>query len=806
MKKILLILILLFWVGMASAETGYLNASAGAGNSYAADGGTGSALSGVTWADFNFDIANYNRITTLNITLTTGFTFSKASDAGTFTVVEGAGNSGSGTWSFDSTTKVLHYNFYNTVVAASPLRLTLSKAISVAPTNMAQFFEAGCDAVSSTKPIVLVDDGLTGMCTNAGISAWSYIAQTQKTFSNYYTVTYSLGSVFINVDKSSTSIQTKISVLNLTTLKYIEPTFNTLTFDYGYVYDNGLVLKMEDSSGNYDQVTVNTTSCSLGVCTGAPTPTPTPIIDPLTHAGILWNHDNYTLNDIATIQYLIESSILNFAYNFNIRIYDNSGTEVNRFDNLDVSTLSGSVQYQLNSVGNYRAEFYQSLCVLGICADTLLDTKSVSVNLYPSYITINSPVIAGKSFNASYIFGNAVLAQGELNSVVIQKLTNGQLLPFSTTSLGNNNINVSTSYNISLIVDSKGSYTATLFDISRGNIATTQFNAVEGFIPPTNNLSTSFIKTDKDSYLLDDEIIVSYGLDNTNYSNGSLSKYVAFYNYDNNVYDIIFSNGIAIPIYSQLDIFKTPIMASATCTGSDIQCYESTTRNFLTGNTGVQLRAKTSTGTDILLAEHNITINKVDSSGYGLVIGKTQLCLNEETSISVYSPTDGQLFIWITNSYGGRTLIKGYSFNTNKTVKFQSSTAGNYPIELLDSNGSTYQENWINVKSSCDAFPTPTPTPIHTIGGGGESASEITSMLTSNLFWALIFSVGLMGFIAYKTRDGLPTAISGMTSLGVFTWMAWVPPAIFYSVLIIAAAVYLAPGIAAKFFNIGSGK
>ena len=101
----------LFLTCPASAESGWLNISAGSGNSYSADAGTGSALSGVTWRDFNFDVADYTSITNLNITLTTGFTFNKASDAGTFTVVEGTGNSGAGTWSFDSTTKVLQYNF-----------------------------------------------------------------------------------------------------------------------------------------------------------------------------------------------------------------------------------------------------------------------------------------------------------------------------------------------------------------------------------------------------------------------------------------------------------------------------------------------------------------------------------------------------------------------------------------------------------------------------------------------------------------------------------------------------------------------
>jgi hypothetical protein len=93
------------------------------------------------------------------------------------------------------------------------------------------------------------------------------------------------------------SVSSKIEVRNKTAQKYIEPTFNTNFFSYGYIYDNGLILKMSDSSGNYDQKTINS-SISGGTGAGA----------------ITTNKQNYIIGEAPIITWSITNPNSSYSY------------------------------------------------------------------------------------------------------------------------------------------------------------------------------------------------------------------------------------------------------------------------------------------------------------------------------------------------------------------------------------------------------------------------------------------------------------------------------------------------------------
>jgi hypothetical protein len=564
---------------------------------------------------------------------------------------------------------------------------------------------------------------------NLGYSFNSLSTVTFNTTSStygYLNLTKDLQNYKFNVSANNSLVFVNTSIVN----ESVYTTYNKgLNFNLTFIASGDSVLRtVTDSSGTFN-----------------PTPTvaPTPIINPLTHAGILWNKNSYTVNEVGTITYLIDSSILNFLANFNIRITDQT-SEVKRFDNLDVSTLTGNVQFQLPKTGSYTATLYQTICILGLCVDNSLDSKSVTVSLNPSYIYINSTVPVQTSFNATYIFGNSPLLQGGLNSVVIEFLGVDGYEPISTVSLNNSAIVGGVSYYVSLNVPKPGVYRFSLFDLSRGIISTTTANAVSTFIAPQTHVTKSILTTGKSSYFFGESILVNYAIDDTNYSNTNLQKYFMLQNIDNGIYT--FPGTV---LYNQIDSFELPIESgsvSAYCSQTTSTCYLSRF-GYYSGNNSLMLMT-TNGITNSTIVYANFTVSNTNTGGYGLDVGKDKQCTG--SIITIRTSGNGTLIVKLLKSGSSTQIdyqlynVSGNNLNNNLRLAFD----GDYEFILTDTTGNVQFTRYVKTTGNCAVSgTTPTPPPGAISQGqnqaGNAWGANLLNFIAMPAFWGLLlFLIG----------------------------------------------------------------
>ena len=244
------------------AESGTLNISAATSISaaYNSGGGTGQGRT-LNMSKMLFYSAGYNKVTKVEMTYTSGATFLYEANSSTFTLE--APNTGSGTASYSRTDKKMTLYFFDTTIISSPVSMIWANPIYTQITVS----DAGGGVGLLSGAVVGVNNPVLFPGTNTALGAQctlpnscSIIVQVSNAFYNTYDTTYNSGIVTVSIGKSMSSVASKIYIENLTANKLTESAFNTAGFNYSYIYDNGLVLKMYDLSGNFDYVTVNSTS------------------------------------------------------------------------------------------------------------------------------------------------------------------------------------------------------------------------------------------------------------------------------------------------------------------------------------------------------------------------------------------------------------------------------------------------------------------------------------------------------------------------------------------------------------------
>lgn len=759
----------------AFAETGTITISGTSLYHYQPTAGV-AASGNLQYENFTFRNSSYSTIAGYQIQFTTGqVQFYNNSGFSDFTII--SGGTGSGTFYYNKSGMYLAWVFNSgTVINSSSFRLSYSDTSVFSQWETIVLSAVFAGSPSDTEPISILSTTGGGfrscVCHTAGTVPFQD-ANVGSYTTNSYTVEYrTVGStIYYNATITKTNLPTKVQTRDYYGAQQTDALFNSTPSMFFYPYGIGLYLNISLSNGINITTLINSTGTPA-----TPTPAPTPTANPSTGAGIVWNKNNYTINEIGTITWLVESGILDSLYDFNIRISDSSG-EVQRFDNIDVSGLTGNVQYQFPVIGTYTASFHKDLCTfLGCISEIELDSKSVSVTLSPSYLFINSTIPSQITFNASYIFGTTPAIQGELNSVIIEFLGINGYESVSTTTLGNNNIVGGTSYNVSLIVPKPGTFRFTLFDISKGKLVSVIANAVNVFIPPQQHVTTSFITTDKSSYYFGESILVSYAYDDSNYSN--YQKFFSLNNTDNGIYT--FPGTV---LYDQVAMFELPISSGSIpgyCSGTTSTCYITSTTNFYAGNNRIDLMVKNS-AVNFSIANTTFTISNTNLEGYGFPAANTPVCTG--TTIVVRSSGNGTINVMLRQA--GATYQQSILYQTwnttgnNQTRYLKLAYDGDYAFYLLDTSGNTQFNYYVHASSASCAGATPIPSPR--IGGGLtpnlQAAEGLLSVFSNIAFYGFVIWLGIIsGTIAMMVRYGGQVSGTGIVFVG---WIA----AIFISLI-----------------------
>lgn len=786
MNKHIIIALLLFVLisGISAAESGTLTISAGSGISYN-PATTNSAGETPVFTTFKIDSTDYNHITRLDLSGTT-FTFGSNARSTPFTIT--SGGTGSGTATYSKPDARITWFFSNTTITGSPLVLSYSTNIFSDVTPTPGFWCYNTPGTPSSSVPVYVQTSLgSGLTSGAGCAGTttSYIAQMQQIFSNNYAVNYTSvteGVVAnVSIDKSMSTVASKINISNSTANKLSEPTFNTNSFSYSFLYDTGIAIRMSDSSGNTDFVIVNSTSYTGQGTT--PTPTPTPTVNPETGKGIIWDKSNYTLGETGVLSWAIGDSLWNLFSTQTVVIKKSDSGNV--FVSVaNIAAQTGSYQFLFSNCGaneiicgygTYEGIIYTNL--LGIFET---NREVATANVFPassSYILINSSVPIKTNLSATIFIGQGGVLFGNLKTQFLQE--DGTYIDdrlWSTTLVtGTQNVTV----NFAKI----GTYRLVVDDGGGGELASKLVSTFSNTIVPPYNISTSRIVLDKSLYNFDEILTGEYEVDSTNYSTG-YPTYIDVFNYDiNSITGEFYGQGFGLlPNWAdtslQVGSVGIPIQDSAPQPGFP-------GIRFVSGNNTIRLRiyniSATSSST---LAFYNFTLSRLNSNGYSLEIVPNDITIGSSVKINYVIPSASNItIVWPSNKE------TSYRVSNSSTITYKPTEVGTYYVYLKDSTGDIQVSRTLNVRAAA-------PTPAVTPNTQEQSTRDIGNLLASNIFWAFVMITGMMVVTGIEVRkkgaDALiPMLAVGILGLGAFTLVGWVPAWLLFAVilaLIVSAA------------------
>lgn len=774
---VLILIAFIFNVGIASANDVGTVTIQGASirDDYTLD--TGRVISPATissnWNVIYFDQTSTNHLVDFKVVLHPVWTATNLTNSSFFSIT--TNGSGTGFISYDNKQAnasefALYYFFDNNAVfTQSPITITLEKNILsniiIAP---AQTSFCSQNDLSSVKPIGLYSGGGGGCgATRPMTSAVIYSrANVGTTTNNSYNVTYFNNSQAFSIEITKETIGTKVQLYDdFANIYFTEPNFNTNSTSYFNNTNRGLTLNITTSDGGQAIRVINHTPGFVS----ANTPTVG-----ANGVGIVFDYDIYTPNTFANISWIRDHSIP-FGSVDTIVLSPPSGINVVLVTN---PASTGFIKNALSEIGNYKV-MYNRTGLFGLGTPVTLDSSTAIVtNENPSYIIANATVPSGIAFNASYLFGYTPAIQGELNSIKIERIDLQDITYYSTISLNNTNIVANTQYNISLTISGLGTYKLSLFDISRGFIANTTVRTIEVPIPIQRNISRSYIMTDLATYFKGDNIEISYGIDNTNFT-AYPEKYIR----------IIHSSGTNPETGRVLTTMQEDII--------NVEITEvSTWFKWFSGVNYVELHAKNST-TDILLANTSFTLAFIDSDGYGLEVSPSTLCTGGTVYIKTSSPNTTSVLLTVDvyqkNSNGNKILYYQTFVNgANRTRQLKLVFDGEYFFNLYDtSNASRFVKKVVVDSGNCEVVVTSTATPLTPEKAQG----DVTNLLTNSFFWALILIVGMMIATGVEMRQRqadamIPMVIVGFMGLAGFTLIGWVPAWITFSIILLLAVIF----------------
>ena len=782
------VILMLIAIGLlaypVNAETGSIQVVDSLMHPYTIGGGS-DASSIPIWNTVYWKTGTYNGISWFRM-YKIGFGFPYSYDSTTFNIT--AGGSGTGVVFYDANTKNITWVFENNnTYTSNPITLTYTRDILSAITSPtpSDCGSGTVPAVSDTQPI-----GFKRNCVfpaNSVLSA-TYETHMESKTTNYFNVTYfSLaGTQYFNMYVLKGTINT-LAVVNSGTAEYGRDTLGISPFNMTKPYLDGISLNISLAGGAYTNQIINTTNW-----VGYTPPEPSIIIDPITGVGIIFNKESYYLDEIANISWIRTIPTPLSLQDF-IILTNPDGTE------LELVSSPGDSSYiktTLSQTGTYKVTFRRCSLYCLLSYDLGYDTAVVSPDS-PGYILASTPQGAGIPFNVTYAFGYTPLVQGELNSVVIEKLTGDKWEWNNAVSLNNTNIIKNTEYNKTIVLGDIGKYKIKLFELSKGYVAEIAIDSISITIPTIKNITTSIISVDKYEYLTSDYISIYYAIDNKNYSN-----------YYNKYISVVHSSG-AYPETSHILVTEQEQIIDYMSANAILQ-------NAKKGLNYVQLRAKNNTA-DILLTNTSFNISFIDLYGYGLDVVNPNLCKDEYLIIKYATPTNSTLRI---NTVGTGVPVKYYEINITGVSTFQLKLTKitDYQILIYDGVQQNVKKVTTATTKNCEVIIEPTYKGLNgtwkatneniqttcsywdncvRLMSSGQGVNDVTRMMFALGCMAVMM---FMGMIVSKGNFGV-SLILGFIPYAFFSYITISTPCGSYMPLWVTVFLALIIGIKMRWFN-----
>jgi len=728
-KYLLFVCLIIINISIVSAETGTI---------YVSDTDTFTgygivaapiAQSTTNYSKILFQTTVYNSISSFWITVTDNSLFIKNSNYTFFTCK--TPNVCSGSVSYNKVGKIINWDFASgNTITSSPIELIYEENIfSSANLNGVGSGGRGQGSTDATHPVLisLQSNEAADAAYNGG-PAFTFNSEVLLITSASYVINYTNNQYYGSIDKTG-SITSLFKFENSTGIQYQESSLNTNDFNLPFIdYTTGLYINMTTSAA-YNRTLINSSGA-----TGLPEVTPTPTIDSITHAGLLWNKDNYSKMETGTLQYQYDSGLFEPLFSHWIDIINvNNFNSIEKFDGLGTS---GSISYQFPNVGTFQAKYYKCLflsCVL----PSLLGTATAQVSIgQPTQLFPNQTYYVGVSSNISYYlnpyFTNDFIFyywSSESNKYLFSFGSYG-----TTTGYGNKSFKCGlvTKYKITLD-------TAVAYVDCKNDNTHAQYN-----------ITTSYLNVSSATPTLSDYLDVDYGIASTSWINNVTSIVV----YDSNNIETY-----RFPLPTQKGIIPFYLVQSPHAW------------NDMVVSQGINtLKLETEQG--IILATNTINISATTAEGYGLIFDKHTYCTNEKITYKYYSPQDVNITVWDSNDV---LVAKGFlnASVTGKKSSFIYSSPGTYNIRLTW-NGVQYINDIITI-DSCVTPSTTTP------------QDRTTKAMSSDWLWVALIVGGL--FIVGMTEAGLAGGIVGSTIGSIISFGFGILP--LWALMLYAFAVIL---------------
>lgn len=462
---------------------------------------------------------------------------------------------------------------------------------------------------------------------------------------------------------------------------------------------------------------------------------------------ITWDSDDYVKDDIGSYTWSISDATwaetyLWIKYDFWLDIYKNG------FFNkeIQITSQSGTGYYTFADIGTYELRLKQEHIL--IPGSTLIGNDSIVIrNRGTPFIHVNESIPIKSPYRIDFMTGY------NSNSIFLEEYRWANNDWLFTRMWRPVDVGVSSIKNIVVPgIGIEGEYIIKLVDSSKGQTLTQQ--KFKAYTPPPNststeNIATSSLVLNKGTYALGDAMLGQFAIDDYNWTRYSI--YGRIYNNDRNMTTLRTDTN---PYYSNKDQF-------AVQSGWFDLVVDS--RTFFPSSNTFQIRGYNDT-VDILIINASFIVSATTAEGFGLEVNKLLYSYGERGYVNVTTPGE-RVYLTIRkdgcnadDSFTQACYIEYYlPLNRSDVISFQAQPSGSYTAYLYTRDNSTGKDIR-NIKlmrffSVASRETTPTPTTTET---GAEKVIAIAGLLDSNLFWALLFTVGMMAAVAYATVANKP--------------------------------------------------
>lgn len=551
-------------------------------------------------------------------------------------------------------------------------------------------------------------------------------------------------------------------------------------------YGSGIILRANTATATSGNVTVNSSGCSSCV---APTPVPTPVIDPNTGAGILWEQTTYNLGETGRFSWVVDVSFVDWLLSSHYIEVGQNGA----YPEYTYISDNGNYSIVLDKPGVWTANLRKQGILEGhSTSNTILATDSTNVAPdSPSWILFNSTQYMRVAFNATYHIGYSLVGYLPTDiQILVSNNNDGNLADVVFQSSLSNDGQVILQQNNTKAYPA-GLYTVKLFDSRKNKVLDSkQLTIVQDPSQiPVLGINISNISSNKYFYNIGDIATFSFIVDDANFTNYSIRGEIRNTNLSTTTKYFYTS------FTSQIGQFDDLVNAK-----DNMKCDRGLYCWYEPGFNTISLVRYNSTES-LEIASQVIFVSQTTVDGWGLSLSSNNISTTDVLTMHVivpdlhtgilrirdagYSPNATEIY---------RTQVSPGSQNYQTSIsRVNINGVGYYEVELIDENGVVKMHIPLTVNKATTPASGQGTNPNEPIG-----SDNVINLLSNNTFWALILTVGIMLAVgagaSRDTKDNsapvVPMVVSGFLSLSVTTILGWMPVWIVFGAVIIAIVAF----------------